>query len=182
MRPSRVAGCRCRPFASRSSPRSCSAPLWRWRLAVAVTRRRPRPTLARRPRRSPPSRGARDLRAAAHHGDRAGSRRPRRPRSPGWSPAPTSRASCGRTTTPATARGSSRCAPTGRSIADLDVPGAEAVDWEDMRGRARRRSPVLGDIGDNRACARTIDVYRVPRAAARATGRAARPPPRRACG
>jgi hypothetical protein len=66
--------------------------------------------------------------------------------------------------------------PDGSLVADLDVPGAEAVDWEDLAvgpgpgGRAL----YLGDIGDNREARETIDVYRVPepQAAAGATATA----------
>jgi hypothetical protein len=62
----------------------------------------------------------------------------------------------------------------GTLLADLDVPGAAAIDWEDLAvgpgpgGRAL----YLGDIGDNAQARETIDVYRVPepRAAAAATG------------
>lgn len=62
----------------------------------------------------------------------------------------------------------------GTLLADLDVPGAEAIDWEDLAigpgpgGRAL----YLGDIGDNAQARETIDVYRVrePQAAAAASG------------
>lgn len=45
------------------------------------------------------------------------------------------------------------------------VPGAAAVDWEDMAagpGRDGRPALYLGDIGDNAARRATVDVYRVP--------------------
>ena len=50
--------------------------------------------------------------------------------------------------------------PDGRVLADLDVPGAEAVDWEDIAIRGREL--YLGDIGDNARQRPAIDVYRVP--------------------
>ena len=51
------------------------------------------------------------------------------------------------------------------AVADLDVPGAEAVDWEDLAlgpGPGGRPLLYLGDIGDNREARETVDVYRVP--------------------
>jgi hypothetical protein len=49
----------------------------------------------------------------------------------------------------------------GSEIASLDVPGAEAVDWEDIAvGPAG--SLLLADIGDNRAARAGVEVYRVP--------------------
>jgi hypothetical protein len=67
--------------------------------------------------------------------------------------------------------------PDGSLVADLDVPGAEAVDWEDLalgRGPAGERALYLGDIGDNRETRGSVDVYRVPepRAAAGASATA----------
>jgi hypothetical protein len=58
----------------------------------------------------------------------------------------------------------------GSLVADLDVPGAEAVDWEDLAlgPGPGGRSLYLGDIGDNREARETVDVYRVPEP--RATG------------
>lgn len=47
----------------------------------------------------------------------------------------------------------------GTVLADLDVPGAQALDWEDIA--IRGRTLYLGDIGDNARQRRTIDVYRV---------------------
>jgi hypothetical protein len=52
------------------------------------------------------------------------------------------------------------------------VPGAEAVDWEDIAsGTTRAGAPLLyiGDIGDNRSARASIDVYRVPEPAPGAT-------------
>jgi hypothetical protein len=65
----------------------------------------------------------------------------------------------------------------GSLIASLDVPGAEAVDWEDLAvGPAG--DLLVGDLGDNEARRDHVDVYRVPepRLAERpaATGPAAR--------
>jgi hypothetical protein len=65
----------------------------------------------------------------------------------------------------------------GSLIADLDVPGAEAVDWEDLAlgpGPAGR-ALYLGDIGDNREVRETIDVYRVPEPQATAGASATAP-------
>jgi hypothetical protein len=65
----------------------------------------------------------------------------------------------------------------GTLVADLDVPGAQAVDWEDLAigpDPARRggHALYLADIGDNDAVRDAVDVYRVPepRAAAAPTG------------
>jgi hypothetical protein len=49
----------------------------------------------------------------------------------------------------------------GSEIASLDVPGAEAVDWEDIAA-GPGDSLLLADIGDNRAVRASVDVYRVP--------------------
>jgi hypothetical protein len=57
----------------------------------------------------------------------------------------------------------------GAPVADLDVPGAEATDWEDLAAGAGP-SLYLADIGDNREQRATVDVYRVPEPAAGATG------------
>jgi hypothetical protein len=65
----------------------------------------------------------------------------------------------------------------GSLLADLDVPGADAIDWEDLAigpgpgGRAL----YLGDIGDNREARETIDVYRVPEPQAAAASGATAP-------
>jgi hypothetical protein len=58
--------------------------------------------------------------------------------------------------------------PNGRVLADLDVPGAHAVDWEDIA--IRGSTLYLGDIGDNLEQRRSIDVYRVPEPRVPATG------------
>ena len=61
----------------------------------------------------------------------------------------------------------------GSAVADLDVPGAEAADWEDVAvgpGAGGGHALYLADIGDNREARETIDVYRVPEPAAGATG------------
>jgi hypothetical protein len=50
-------------------------------------------------------------------------------------------------------------APDGRQLADLDITGAQAVDWEDIA--ASRGTLYLGDIGDNAAARPSIVVYRV---------------------
>jgi len=64
----------------------------------------------------------------------------------------------------------------GSLVASLDVPGAQAVDWEDLAigpdpGSDARHALYLADIGDNDADRASVDVYRVPepRAAAGAT-------------
>jgi hypothetical protein len=49
----------------------------------------------------------------------------------------------------------------GSLIASLDVPGAEAVDWEDV-AIGPGGDLLLGDIGDNGAVRESVDVYRVP--------------------
>lgn len=54
---------------------------------------------------------------------------------------------------------------TGRTAAVYDVPGARALDWEDIAvgsDAAGVRSVWLADIGDNDAVRAEIDVYRVP--------------------
>jgi hypothetical protein len=48
----------------------------------------------------------------------------------------------------------------GSVVADLDVPGAQAVDWEDIA--LARGKLWLGDIGDNAEARDGIDVYVVP--------------------
>jgi hypothetical protein len=55
----------------------------------------------------------------------------------------------------------------GALVADLAVPEAGAVDWEDLAigpasPGARDRALYLADIGDNTASRAAIDVYRVP--------------------
>src|SRR4051794_16509954 len=59
-------------------------------------------------------------------------------------------------------------APDGRQLADLDVAGADAVDWEDIA--ATKDALYLGDIGDNDAARETIAVYRVREPRLPATG------------
>src|SRR4051794_22460068 len=59
-------------------------------------------------------------------------------------------------------------APDGRQLADLDVAGADAVDWEDIA--ATKDALYLGDIGDNTASRETIAVYRVREPRLPATG------------
>jgi hypothetical protein len=49
----------------------------------------------------------------------------------------------------------------GSLIASLDVPGAEAVDWEDI-AVGPRGDLLLADIGDNDAARPTVSIYRVP--------------------
>jgi hypothetical protein len=49
----------------------------------------------------------------------------------------------------------------GSLIASLDVPGAEAVDWEDI-AVGPGDTLLVGDIGDNGAARASIDVWRVP--------------------
>lgn len=49
----------------------------------------------------------------------------------------------------------------GSLIASLDVPGAEAVDWEDV-AVGPGDTLVVGDIGDNGKVRSAIDLYRVP--------------------
>jgi hypothetical protein len=64
----------------------------------------------------------------------------------------------------------------GATLADLDVPGAQATDWEDLAvgpgAQGRGRALYLGDIGDNAESRASVDVYRVPEptASAAATG------------
>lgn len=65
--------------------------------------------------------------------------------------------------------------PDGSIAGGWAVPGAEAIDWEDIAtGPARGGGAVLylGDIGDNRAARPYVDVYRVPEPAAGATATA----------
>src|SRR3954468_13709738 len=59
-------------------------------------------------------------------------------------------------------------APDGRQLADLDVAGADAVDWEDIA--ATKDALYLGDIGDNDAARETIAVYRTREPRLPATG------------
>jgi hypothetical protein len=59
-------------------------------------------------------------------------------------------------------------APDGRQLADVDITGADAVDWEDIA--ATKDALYLGDIGDNAAARETIAVYRVPEPRVPATG------------
>jgi hypothetical protein len=49
----------------------------------------------------------------------------------------------------------------GSEIASLDVPGAAAVDWEDV-AVGPEDSLLLGDIGDNGVERDSLDVYRIP--------------------
>jgi hypothetical protein len=49
----------------------------------------------------------------------------------------------------------------GSLIASLDVPGAEATDWEDI-AVGPGGDLLLGDIGDNTSVRKDIDIYRVP--------------------
>jgi hypothetical protein len=49
----------------------------------------------------------------------------------------------------------------GSQIASLDVPGAEATDWEDI-AVGPGGDLLLADIGDNRSVRESVDVYRVP--------------------
>lgn len=49
----------------------------------------------------------------------------------------------------------------GSLIASLDVPGAEATDWEDIEV-GPGGDLLLGDIGDNKSVRENVDVYRVP--------------------
>jgi hypothetical protein len=54
---------------------------------------------------------------------------------------------------------------SGALLADLDVPGATAVDWEDVAIGplpGGRRALYLADIGDNDGERAAIDLYRVP--------------------
>ena len=67
----------------------------------------------------------------------------------------------------------------GSLMASLDVPGAEATDWEDI-AVGPGGDLLLGDIGDNKSVRKDIDIYRVPEP--RLADGPARPPPRRACG
>ena len=58
----------------------------------------------------------------------------------------------------------------GSLIASLDVPGAEAVDWEDV-AVGPDDTLLVGDIGDNGAVRASVDVWRVPEPRDLATGR-----------
>jgi hypothetical protein len=58
--------------------------------------------------------------------------------------------------------------PSGKVLADLDVPGAAATDWEDIAIRGDEL--YLGDIGDNARERPSIDVYRVSEPRVPATG------------
>jgi hypothetical protein len=49
----------------------------------------------------------------------------------------------------------------GSLIASLDVPGAEATDWEDL-AVGPGGDLLLADIGDNKSVRNAIDIYRVP--------------------
>jgi hypothetical protein len=49
----------------------------------------------------------------------------------------------------------------GSLVASVDVPGAEAVDWEDL-AVGPGGDLLLADIGDNSAARDSVDVYRVP--------------------
>lgn len=49
----------------------------------------------------------------------------------------------------------------GSEIASLDVPGAEAVDWEDI-AVGPGDSLLLADIGDNRVSRAGVELYRIP--------------------
>lgn len=49
----------------------------------------------------------------------------------------------------------------GHVLASLDVPGAQAVDWEDI-AVGPSGDLLLGDIGDNDAQRRDIVIYRIP--------------------
>ena len=49
----------------------------------------------------------------------------------------------------------------GSLIASLDVPGADAVDWEDI-AVGPGDELLVGDIGDNRSARASVDLYRVP--------------------
>ena len=49
----------------------------------------------------------------------------------------------------------------GSLIASLEVPGAEATDWEDI-AVGPGGDLLLGDIGDNKSVRKDIDIYRVP--------------------
>ncbi len=49
----------------------------------------------------------------------------------------------------------------GSLIASLDVPGAEATDWEEI-AVGPDGDLLLGDTGDNKSVRKAIDIYRVP--------------------
>ena len=77
------------------------------------------------------------------------------------------RARSGRTTTPATRRGSSRSAATGGCCARWRSPGPRRVDWEDIA--IRGRTLYVGDIGDNARAAAGRRRLPLRRAARRAS-------------
>ena len=52
-------------------------------------------------------------------------------------------------------------APSGRLLADLTVPGAEHVDWEDIATGGRGGPLYVGDIGDNAKERPAVVVYRL---------------------
>ena len=56
----------------------------------------------------------------------------------------------------------------GSVLADLDVPGAEAVDWEDIAIRGKEL--YAGDLGDNNRERASVDVYRFAEPQVPATG------------
>ena len=58
--------------------------------------------------------------------------------------------------------------PNGSVLADLDVPGAEAVDWEDIAIRGKEL--YAGDLGDNNRERASVDVYRFAEPQVPATG------------
>jgi len=58
--------------------------------------------------------------------------------------------------------------PNGSVLADLDVPGAEAVDWEDIAIRGKEL--YVGDIGDNNRERASVDVFRFAEPQVPATG------------
>ena len=61
-------------------------------------------------------------------------------------------------------------APNGRLLANLTLPGADHVDWEDIATGGRGAALYVGDIGDNARERPAVVVYRVvePSVAARA--------------
>jgi len=65
----------------------------------------------------------------------------------------------------------------GTLLADLDLPGAEAVDWEDIAvgpgPRGTGDALYLADTGDNGAERSSVDVYRVPEPSVGSEGGAA---------
>lgn len=61
----------------------------------------------------------------------------------------------------------------GSVAADLDVPGAQALDWEDIAIGPQPgggRALYIADIGDNNAQRDAVEVYRVPEPRVPATG------------